>query len=110
MEIVPFWLSEGEVVGVEMRRRSEGAPPRDLSTYSAWRLGARQENIDLLEFYEGYHLFSQFSGMSDAISLDGIRTALDIEGVPRKHWPGLAKRILRLHGYVMNVTRKKKAK
>lgn len=93
-----------------MRRRSEGAPPRDLSTYRAWRTNAREENIDLLEFYEGYHLFSQFSGMSDALAIGAVRDALDIEGVPRRLWPGITKRCLRLHGHVMNVTRKRKAK
>lgn len=110
MEIVPFWLSEGEVVAAEMRRRVDGAPPRDLGVYSAWRTTAREDNLDLLQFYEEYHLFSQFSGMSDAISIDGIRIALEIENVPRKFWPYLTKRILRLHGHVMKATKKRKEK
>jgi hypothetical protein len=78
--------------------------------YSAWRCTAREENLDLLQFYEDYHLFSQFTGMSDAISLDGIRIALDTEGVPKQYWPHIMKRTLRLHGIVMRVTKKTKGK
>lgn len=75
---------------------ADGAPARDLSSYSAWREDADPDNLALLDFY-GRYLIGQFVPMSDALSLDAVRAALDIDQIPREQWPEHTRRVLILH-------------
>lgn len=58
------------------------------------------ENVELLDFY-GDYLVNQYAGMTEALSLEAVRAALDIEGVPREDWPDMTVRLLGLHSLVM---------
>ena len=74
----------------------EGAPPRDLSSYSGWRAKASPENLDLISLYTR-KLADQYAELSNALSLDAVRTALDLEGFPREEWSEAADRLVKLH-------------
>lgn len=74
----------------------EGAPPRDLSFYSAWRTKASPENLDLISLY-ARKLVGQYAGISNALSLEAVRTALDLEGFPRQEWSEATDRLVKLH-------------
>ena len=89
-------MGEAQALQAEQYRLIEGAPPRDMSPYTSWRETAQPENLELLEFY-GTYLAGQYMGFGTALSLDAVRAALDIEGVPRERWPGVTKRLLRIH-------------
>jgi hypothetical protein len=80
----------------EMKRQAEGAPPRDLSSYSGWRATASPDNLDLLSLYSR-KLSGQYAGMSNALSLEAVRAALDLEGIPREEWSEMTDRLIRLH-------------
>lgn len=67
---------------------------------SLWRESAGPGNLRLLDFY-GAYLVGQYAGMGDALSLDAVRAALDIEGVAREDWPDMTERLLCLHSVVV---------
>jgi len=84
------------VLASEAERTADGAPPRDLTEYTGWRDTAVPANLDLLDFYERY-MIGQTSGFSDALSLDAVMAALRIDGVSRREWPEMTRRLLVLH-------------
>lgn len=64
------------------------------------------ENLTLLDFYVSY-LIGQYAGMGEALSLDAVRAALDIEGIPRDEWAGMTRRVLIFHRAVVAALPKK---
>ena len=97
---MPKWRAESDVLREQEAWSRDGAPDRDLSEYSAWRETAQAENIELIAFY-GNYLVGQFAGMGEALSLDAVRAALDIDAVPREDWPEMAQRLILLHSIVI---------
>ena len=87
------------VVEQEQKRAVMGLPPRDLSAYTGWRDEASPANLDLIDFYLRF-LPGQFSGMTNALSLEAVKTALEIDDVPRQEWPDMTERLIRLHNLV----------
>lgn len=87
-----------QVADQDLKLQAMGAPPRDLSMYSAWRDTADPANLDLISLYCRYGLPGQTNGLSTALSLAAVKDALDIEGVPREDWPEMTERLIRLHG------------
>jgi hypothetical protein len=100
-------MAEDEVLGIELRRRADGAPWRDMSECSEWRQDASRENLDLVSFY-GRYLVGQFSGMSSALSLEAVRAAFDLDGVPREDWPEMTRRLVLLHSWVVEEMKARK--
>jgi hypothetical protein len=92
-------MGEMLVADNERKRQADGATPRDLSMYSAWRESASPDNLDLMVFYARY-LAGQFAGMSSALSLDAVKSAMEIDGIDRDEWPEMAQRLIRLHSLV----------
>lgn len=92
-----MWIAEGKMGEQEANRAIEGAPPRDVSSYSEWRNSADPENLDLLSLY-GRFLVGQYAGMTEMLALPSVVAALEINGVPRDQWPTTAERLLCLHG------------
>jgi hypothetical protein len=90
-------MGEMQVADQEVKRQALGAPPRDLSVYTAWRDTADPDNLDLISFYCRYGLPGQTNGFSTALSLGAVKDALDIDGVPREQWPEMTERLIRLH-------------
>ena len=91
----------------ELALQVEGAAPRDLASYSAWRRDARPENVAALNFYAEY-LVNQYAGMGTALNLEAVRAALDIEGVPRHLWAEVTRRMQIVHGGVVKHVEAKK--
>ena len=60
-----------------------------------------------MDFYERY-LIGQTSGLSSALSLDAVRSALEIDEVPRRHWPERTRRLLVLHREIVAALPKEK--
>jgi hypothetical protein len=86
---------------------ADGAPPRDLSEYTDWRFDAHPDNLRAIGIYSDL-LVGQFAGMTEALSLEAVRAAMDILGVDRRERPALARRLIRLHGLVMEFKRAEK--
>lgn len=88
---------------MEQGRIAAGASPREAEAEArgAWRQEADPENLDLLSFY-GRYLVNQYAGMSNALNLDAVRTAMEIEGVEREAWPSMTERLVYLHGLVVD--------
>ena len=76
--------------------RADGAPGRNLDEYSAWRREACDENLRLLRIY-GTWLVGQYAGMSEALSLQAVESALRIERVPPSERREVAERLMYLH-------------
>lgn len=91
----------------EANAQAAGAPPRDLSSYSAWREEADRENLELLETY-GTLLIGQHAGMTNALSLDAVLAAMWLEGVPRAEWRDRARRLVLVHGLYLEHTKERK--
>ncbi len=64
--------------------------------YDGWRRRASPESLELLDFYARY-LAGQYAGMSEALNLDAVRAALDIERVPPAAWPEMTRRLILFH-------------
>ena len=94
-----MWIGESEVQRSEMLAVSGGAPPRDLSVYTAWRETADPANLGLIGTYSSY-LVGQFAGMGDALNLSAVQSAMDILDVEREERPEMARRLVFLHGLV----------
>ena len=90
----------------EAAREQLGAPIRDMSHYSEWRDEAPDQVISTINLYASY-LIGQTNGMSDALSLPAIRTAFEIEGIPREEWPELTQDLLLVHRETMTLTEKR---
>lgn len=76
-----------------------------MSQYTSWRKTARPENLRLIGFY-GTYLMGQFSGMGEALNLQAVQAAFEIECIPREYWPDLSQRLLFLHGQVVSRSKK----
>ena len=94
----------------EANQTRAGAPYRDISFYSKWRDDAPEEVIDCINLYSTY-LVGQTAGMGDALCLNAIKIALEVDEVPRFEWAETIHRVNHIHGETMRVMkRKQKAK
>ena len=93
--LVPLWMREGDQNRVAQAKAERGVWA-DVEQFSAWRETARPDNLWLLDFY-GRYLVGQYAGMGQALSLDAVRAALDIEGIDRRAWPDITGRLMILH-------------
>ena len=98
-------MGEIDVQRQEQARLRDGAPPRDLSVYAKWRERAHPLNSDLLLFYQRY-LVGQFVGYGSALSLEAVRSALEIDEIPTRDRPDWTQRLLYLHSIVMKLVPK----
>lgn len=94
---------------VELRHRAEGAPPRDVSGYLAWRTSARPENLELLRLYADY-IAGMTDGFSGALHMESVKAVFEIEQIPKRLWPSLSRRLLKVHSIVMQHQKVKKGK
>jgi len=94
-----MWIGESEVQKSESMAILDGAPPRDLSAYSAWRDEVDPANLGLITTY-GSFLAGQFAGMGDALSLPAVQSTMEILNVEREERPEMARRLVLLHGLV----------
>jgi hypothetical protein len=99
-------MREGEQNRVA-RAKSERGIPAEVEQFSAWRATARADNQWLLDFY-GRYLVGQYAGMGQALSLDAVRAACDIEGIDRRAWPDIAGRLMILHAAYVDALPKDK--
>ena len=93
-------MGEGQVYRQQSLTHAGGGPAPDLGQMTAWRSTAHPSNIELLNFYARY-LTNQYQGMGQALSLDSVRAALDIEEVRREAWAPMTQRLLMLHHIVV---------
>lgn len=105
---MPCWIGESKVHEGESNMAADGAPPRDLSSYSEWRRDAEPHVLWVFEFYAIY-LAGQTAGLSDALSLEAIRTAFLIERVPRDRWADLIIDLRIVHAAVIRRQQKEQA-
>jgi hypothetical protein len=56
----------------------------------------------------GSLLIGQYAGMGNALNLDAVMAAFQIEGVPREQWSGKARRLVYLHGLYVEATKDEK--
>lgn len=90
---------------MQAKRRAFGRPQEDPERYSKWRDDTDPANLDVLSFY-GRYLVGQYAGMGQALNLDSVRAALEIDGIDREDWPEMTSRMLFLHGVFVEVTKK----
>jgi len=97
------------VLDTEARLIAEGAPPRDLSEYSAWRREADPANLYLLSVYSSF-LVGQYAGMGDALNIDAIQSVLDLVGVDHDDRIEATRRLVTLHRLVRDQQELRKGK
>ena len=94
----------------EANRERQGADPRDLSSYSEWRDEAPDEVVDGINLYSTY-LVGQLAGTGEALCLNAIKIALEVDEVPRGEWSENIHRLNLIHNETMRIMkRKQKAK
>lgn len=100
-------MAECEVREEEEARIEEGAPPRDVDSYSEWQYTALPDTLTLIQFYRSY-LIGQTAGMGSALSLEAVRAALDIEEVPKRAWAEVTQALIALHELVVKHAKRRR--
>jgi hypothetical protein len=77
-----------------------------LSKYSEWREEADPQLLEAFNFY-GTYLVGQTNGLSDALNLQAVAAALEIDEIERAEWPEMTRRMLQIHSGIMEIVRAK---
>lgn len=80
-----------------------------MASWKAWRAEVPPIVHQALDFY-GELLFGQTVGFGDALSLLAVRTALEIDEVPRQEWYEMTHRCFTIHTQVLRMIKLTKGK
>ena len=94
----------------ERNRQRNDVPSRDLSSYFKWREEAPDEVVLGIDLYATC-LVGQLAGMGEALCLNAIKIALEVDEVPRSEWLEAIHQLNLIHNETMRIMkRKQKAK
>ena len=100
-------MGEARLYHTQSLTHASGGPEPSTIALSLWRGTAHPSNLELLNFYARY-LTGQYQGMGEALSLDAVRAALDIDQVRREAWAPMTQRLMVLHSIVLRFLPKPK--
>ena len=107
--MVSAWMVESDMDRQRAQRVEQGMEAPDYSQYSEWRQKVRHDDAELMDFY-GIYLVGQYQGGGMALSLDAVREALDLEGMPRQGRQAIVQRVLQIHAcFVELIEERRKA-